>query len=990
MSSLGYVEKTTSNIVEIENTLDVSNRTISNVGNPVNNSDVATKEYVDSTALVMSNNSVINVDAGAADGGDGTLILPFNNIQDAIDAAQNENKIYINSGTYVGTYILPRNKSLYFEGASNVNTILIASETWSDTNGDIFYIEGGVNAAYYSFKNFTFANGKYAIHALSGVFVEVDKCLFNYNGWNGSGISFLDVESGEVLGYDSSQVDLQNFYASSAVSDGGAIKLENIYSVSIITCEFYYNNRTITLVDCGAVSIDVKSNIIVENIISLELLSSTGDSTGGCSNSAIYLNLFQLNGSDALHIQGGQGNIVILNIAELNWNSDCCVEYSSTVLVDKNHFKNGGRSLYGANGVTAGSLAAISIGGDNIASGSKYIAKLIDNVIDRSNSSPSESRGIELRGDLSEIVDPLYIYILENNINNMDVGLKFLVGSITNQISTEQVGLVIHSRNTYANNVKNIENLDGGNYFELPFSNTYANENALDFRLDIPSQSVVITGNGNTYSVGQLKAVGHGDGTVTIIEKQSNDNRIQHDKIAYANMTIDSASAGGDEATVVNTLNALFNNSGNGVPSITSVTSFSATESESVNFTVTADNSPTIYSLGNLVSGLGIVFNTGQIVGVTPEYKYNDNDVVLTGGETTVTSASAFDADGANLQVAIDQANNGSLDIALVLGVDYTINSTTEIALSGGGAYALGVSGDSVRFRIGDNSQNNTDLQAVVSNNYGLDSGTLTFKVLYGAASTIVPVLNNTKSIYVSTNEYMRVTTPSTHPLNRVGSGAGASDAWTIVFWFNAWPSGGERRAFGATNNTGSAASPNIYISVNSSQVTFNYGSSSNNIQLTHAGNYRDDHWHMMAITYDGNTTSPATDGYTRFKLYINGSEVVVANSNAGDGISGGMAVSRLTVGDFWTTTNEFEGYIDEFSVYNKELSSAEIVQMFNGGRPMDLNYSTAGQPDNWWRCGDGGDSHPNISDFGTRGETLVMYNMGSWNIENFVPGSGF
>lgn len=83
-----------------------------------------------------------------------------------------------------------------------------------------------------------------------------------------------------------------------------------------------------------------------------------------------------------------------------------------------------------------------------------------------------------------------------------------------------------------------------------------------------------------------------------------------------------------------------------------------------------------------------------------------------------------------------------------------------------------------------------------------------------------------------------------------------------------------------------------------------------------------------------------------------------------------------------------FEGNIDEFAIWNKYLSDADCIEIYNGGAGIDLNtVSAAGNLQNWWRMGDpnGTSSYATIAD--AKGSLdLSMVNQLSSDIETDVP----
>ena len=93
------------------------------------------------------------------------------------------------------------------------------------------------------------------------------------------------------------------------------------------------------------------------------------------------------------------------------------------------------------------------------------------------------------------------------------------------------------------------------------------------------------------------------------------------------------------------------------------------------------------------------------------------------------------------------------------------------------------------------------------------------------------------------------------------------------------------------------------------------------------------------------------------------------------------------------TGQNFFEGNIDEGSVWNKALTSAELLAVYNGGIPVNLlsntgDYVSSGDLQGWWRMGDpnGVLSYPTIPDDSTNSNDGTMTNMTSADIEEETP----
>ena len=101
--------------------------------------------------------------------------------------------------------------------------------------------------------------------------------------------------------------------------------------------------------------------------------------------------------------------------------------------------------------------------------------------------------------------------------------------------------------------------------------------------------------------------------------------------------------------------------------------------------------------------------------------------------------------------------------------------------------------------------------------------------------------------------------------------------------------------------------------------------------------------WTNIIITVESGVTNGT-------KIYFNGvadtwqsggTHTIVANTNT------------LSIGRRYGTTWYFNGNIDETSIFNYALSSAQILEIYNNGRPKDLGTFSGTAPISWWRLGE-------------------------------------
>jgi hypothetical protein len=90
----------------------------------------------------------------------------------------------------------------------------------------------------------------------------------------------------------------------------------------------------------------------------------------------------------------------------------------------------------------------------------------------------------------------------------------------------------------------------------------------------------------------------------------------------------------------------------------------------------------------------------------------------------------------------------------------------------------------------------------------------------------------------------------------------------------------------------------------------------------------QDGNWHHVAFTTDGTT---ATDGVV---VYFDGVDLSNKGTLANNGL---ITTNKNNIGTYAATTWNFNGNIDELSLYNSELSASQISDIYNSGTPTTL-----------------------------------------------------
>jgi len=107
--------------------------------------------------------------------------------------------------------------------------------------------------------------------------------------------------------------------------------------------------------------------------------------------------------------------------------------------------------------------------------------------------------------------------------------------------------------------------------------------------------------------------------------------------------------------------------------------------------------------------------------------------------------------------------------------------------------------------------------------------------------------------------------------------------------------------------------------------------------------------WYHVVATYDGRGGSTAYNG---INLYING-----VQENSTNNGSGYTAMSNTTqpveIGRY-QSTRYFDGSISNASIWNAELTPAQVSELYNEGLPSDLNsHSAYSNLVSWWQLGE-------------------------------------
>lgn len=146
-----------------------------------------------------------------------------------------------------------------------------------------------------------------------------------------------------------------------------------------------------------------------------------------------------------------------------------------------------------------------------------------------------------------------------------------------------------------------------------------------------------------------------------------------------------------------------------------------------------------------------------------------------------------------------------------------------------------------------------------------------------------------------------------------------------------------------------------------------------------------DGEWHHMMVTKASGSTAAAS-----VKIYIDGVEETLTVMN--DTLSGTTtSAASLFVASNVGGASRFDGHIDEFSIWNAELTPAEVTEVYNSNSGVIDLQNGSGQIASalaaWWRFGDGSFvAIPDIPDEEGTNDMTTGSAISSGDVESEVP----
>lgn len=138
--------------------------------------------------------------------------------------------------------------------------------------------------------------------------------------------------------------------------------------------------------------------------------------------------------------------------------------------------------------------------------------------------------------------------------------------------------------------------------------------------------------------------------------------------------------------------------------------------------------------------------------------------------------------------------------------------------------------------------------------------------------------------------------------------------------------------------------------------------------------------WHHICITYSGNSS---TSGVTIYVDDVSAALTSVVNSLSATTLS----TASATIGSREGGDSPYGGNIDEVTIWDKELSDAEVSEIWNNGTPtLSTLHTAVASLVGYWKMGDDDDTYPTLVDYSVSVNNATMINMESSDIEEDSP----
>ena len=224
----------------------------------------------------------------------------------------------------------------------------------------------------------------------------------------------------------------------------------------------------------------------------------------------------------------------------------------------------------------------------------------------------------------------------------------------------------------------------------------------------------------------------------------------------------------------------------------------------------------------------------------------------------------------------------------------------------------------------------------------GVTNFTVTFNVTSYAST-------NTKSLKFTNGQaaYLAGAAGNVPSLARSGTGAGASDAWSVSMWIKPSTSTSQQSLFYYGGDAYTKGSIRLSQFSGNNLIMY-YGNNTDYLVFFGVSNFPSNQWNHVLITYSGNATgnTPAdlSTYLTQFTMSINGANGISQVQHGNSGYDGTILDEKFKVGRALEASNPDnlnDAIVNQIAIWGSD-ESANLADIYNSGATQDLEQLTS------------------------------------------------
>ena len=213
---------------------------------------------------------------------------------------------------------------------------------------------------------------------------------------------------------------------------------------------------------------------------------------------------------------------------------------------------------------------------------------------------------------------------------------------------------------------------------------------------------------------------------------------------------------------------------------------------------------------------------------------------------------------------------------------------------------------------------------------------------VYNNTSTEWSIDNNQNpSAYASSLDF-----DGTDDSINVGTGNILTGVYSVSMWIKrtATSGGDSSQALFSKDNTSTQRSFNNYLDQSSGTLKMWQSANGSSLSVTQSSTaITDTNWHHVVYINPGSSAN--------CQMYLDGTEVSYSSQNAGVSSIHTSAIDNMIGGHYIATSYQFYGSISNVSVWNTNLTSVQITEIYNNGTPSNLSsHSATSSLISWWK----------------------------------------